>query len=367
MRFTRKLLAAVLIAVFIYGLFGSMRTKAEEICKPKIALKYVNKKTGVKIIIDKTPEADAYSINIKGCGTSYLDYSTDYKKDSWRKLALFEKNGNAKRTYTIKGLPKGTYTIRVEALQKFVDNGYPHYSEIGYSEEKKITIKAPKTLKTKEKKYDFSKVKVGDTITFGAYEQDDIMTNGKEDIEWIVLSKTKSEMLVVSKYALDCLPYNNKYADITWEKCTLRKWLNSNFYKSAFTKAEKNMIKKTVLKNVIYSEYEIDVENDTEDKIFLLSLDDMENSKYGFDDNLKELDIARRCAPTVYAVMQGVDQSYSMSMYNYYKTTEGESSCIWWLRSQTAHVEYSGDIDYHGFSADIDYFGVRPSIVIKLE
>ena len=37
-------------------------------------------------------------------------------------------------------------------------------------------------------------------------------------------------------------PYNSKKNDITWEKCTLRKWLNNDFYNS-FSEEEKSFIK----------------------------------------------------------------------------------------------------------------------------
>ena len=75
------------------------------------------------------------------------------------------------------------------------------------------------------------------------------MTNGKEDIEWIVLSNKKGKLLLLSQYMLDCIPYNNKYGDFTWETCSLRKWLNKQFYKNAFTDEEKTKIVKVKLPN----------------------------------------------------------------------------------------------------------------------
>ncbi len=44
---------------------------------------------------------------------------------------------------------------------------------------------------------------VGDIVYFGAYEQDNNTSNGKEDVEWIVLAKENEKALVISKYALD--------------------------------------------------------------------------------------------------------------------------------------------------------------------
>ncbi len=49
---------------------------------------------------------------------------------------------------------------------------------------------------------------VGDYITFGLYEQDNDLSNGKENIEWLILELKDEKALVISKYALDSKPYN---------------------------------------------------------------------------------------------------------------------------------------------------------------
>ena len=67
---------------------------------------------------------------------------------------------------------------------------------------------------------------IGAVVTFGAYEQDNNTSNGKEKIEWIVLATEGDKSLVISKYILDCQPYNTSRAEVTWEICTLRTWLN---------------------------------------------------------------------------------------------------------------------------------------------
>lgn len=380
MKHARKLLAIMLTAMLIMELFSEVRTEAAETEIPKISLKHVNSKTGVKISIGKTEGAEAYVIYLKGYGNSYADYWTDRdKNDWWREMAVIGKNGTAKRTYTIKGLPKGTYSIKVSALQKdppvgtyFYDGAW--YDEV-FSAEKTIKIKAPQTVEKEEKTYNFSKVKVGDTITFGSYEQDGIMTNGKEDIEWIVFSKNKSEMLVVSKYALDSVPYHidGKKLDLTWQDCTLRKWLNNNFYKTAFTQAERSLIKKINLENPDNPEYGTEGGNYTKDKVFLLSLNDMINTKYGFSSDFNDYDIARRCAATAYAKVQGV---YPLP---YNKTADGEDSCTWWLRSPGRDTERSssayaadvcpdGNIFPCGDCVDVcSQVGVRPVLYISLK
>ena len=94
-----------------------------------------------------------------------------------------------------------------------------------------------------------SSVAVGDICYFGAYEQDNDLTNGKEPIEWLVLDVQGDKALLLSKYGLDAKPYNTTYADVTWETCTLRKWLNDDFLKTAFSEDEQKAILTTEVDN----------------------------------------------------------------------------------------------------------------------
>ena len=81
--------------------------------------------------------------------------------------------------------------------------------------------------------YLIEKSKQSSVITFGKYEQDNNVGNGREDIEWLVLDVKDNKALIISKYGLDCQPYNASQAEVTWENCTLRKWLNDNFLSKA--------------------------------------------------------------------------------------------------------------------------------------
>ena len=194
--------------------------------------------------------------------------------------------------------------------------------------------------------------KVGDYIFFGAYEQDNNTSNGKEDVEWLVLEIKDGKALVISKYALDCQQYNTSYTDVTWETCTLRKWLNSNFINSAFTADEKAMIPTVTVsadKNPIYS---TKPGNATQDQVFLLSI--TEANKYFSSDS------ARQCKPTEYAVAGGA----------YVNSSNG--NCWWWLRSpgynqnRAAIVNYYGDVYELGLIVDYDNNAVRPALWIDL-
>ena len=194
------------------------------------------------------------------------------------------------------------------------------------------------------------------------------MLNGKEDIEWIVISKNKKRMLVVSKYTLDCLPYNNESESTSWETCSLRKWLNKYFYKTAFTAKEKSMIQKTKLSNKGDSATGTISGRNTKDRVFLLSLSEINSMKEKLKAKFGGVEEALKCSPTAYALVQS--NSYYDGDYPYFKTQTGGD--WWWLRSigsqnyQAGFVWPWGNVSPYGYSVANDHIGVRPAIYIKL-
>ena len=202
-------------------------------------------------------------------------------------------------------------------------------------------------------------IKVGDTYTFGAYEQDNSTSNGKEAIEWTVLDKDGMSLLLISKQALDCQQYNTSYTDVTWESCSLRKWMNGTFLNKAFNAEEQAQIQNTTVSADKNPEYNTNPGNATTDKVFLLSINEVE--KYFNSDE------ARKCAPTAYAKAQGAYTSDS------YKTASGAATCWWWLRSPgynqrlAAYVPYAGSVNCNGSSVNYDSGAVRPALWINLD
>ncbi len=202
----------------------------------------------------------------------------------------------------------------------------------------------------------FKALKAGDTYTFGAYEQDNNTKNGKEDIKWCVLAKEEGRILVISEYALDCQKYNTQYTDVTWETCSLRKWLNETFFKSAFSAEEQKMISETKVTADANPSYGTDPGNDTTDKVFLLSTTEAEKYFSSSED--------RKCVPTAYAIEQGAYTSSS-------NTKGGKATCWWWLRSpggssRLAAIVYIGGsiYDYGSYVGDT-YGCVRPALWIE--
>ena len=195
------------------------------------------------------------------------------------------------------------------------------------------------------------KMCIGDTLVFGTYEQDNDTSNGKEKIEWLVLAKEGNKLLLVSDKVLDRQRYNESYDDVTWETCSLRKWLNTTFFNEAFSTEEQAIIQSTNVSSDKNPEYSTNPGNATQDQVFLLSI--TEAHKYFNSDS------ARQCEPTNFAFANGAWESYS-------------GNCWWWLRSPgyyqdcAASVDSYGDVDECGPRVDDDYSAVRPAIWISL-
>ena len=189
----------------------------------------------------------------------------------------------------------------------------------------------------------------GDIITFGTYEQDNNTGNGAEPIEWLVLDNQGDRMLVISRYGLDCQPYNTTKTDVTWETCTLRSWLNGEFYNTAFNDSEKALIRTTTISNPDNARYITSGGSATIDNVFCLSIDEAK-TYFGADSKDSNdfiINPARATKPTAYAVAKGAYVNNSTQWYS--------GNCWWWLRSPgnnqnyAAHVSHLGSVHEHGY------------------
>ncbi len=208
----------------------------------------------------------------------------------------------------------------------------------------------------------------GDIITFGHYEQDGNITNGKEPITWRVLKKMEDQYLIISEKTLDARPYNATRISVTWQTCTLRSWLNgfgasynaneknyttNNFIDEAFTAEERSKIV-SVTNNNPDTLYGGSGGNKTVDKIFLLT--SYEANTYFTDEN------DRRASATPYAINRG-------ALYN-----EEDNVSSWWLRSPgtssttnssnmlAAYVNREGEINTTGIRVEVESLAVRPAL-----
>ena len=170
--------------------------------------------------------------------------------------------------------------------------------------------------------------KVGEYITFGKYEQDNNTANGKEDIEWIVLERRGTRLLVTSRYALDCQKYHNTMEEVTWATCSLREWLNSTFIRSAFSTKEKAMIPSVSVSVQKHPNATEQSPSSVRDQVFLLSIS--EAQRYF------KTDESRACTPTAYASARGSCHS-SVTL---------NAWC--WLRSNGHYIDYATGVTFDG-------------------
>lgn len=199
---------------------------------------------------------------------------------------------------------------------------------------------------------------VGDIIEFGSYPYE---ADGTEKpIEWQILEKyADGTALVISKYALDNVKYNEKDTRVTWKTSSIRKWLNNDFYNKAFRNADKSLIIESYVVNKDNAESGTKGGNNTYDKMFLLSIDEA-NKYFG---SAKE----RMLYPTLYAKGSKSKEGKLWTDADY------GGSCWWWLRSpgtnhyNAAGVGPGGDVYSYGNYVSDDNVAVRVVFKINLK
>ena len=176
-------------------------------------------------------------------------------------------------------------------------------------------------------------------VEFGSYPYEE--NGARKPIRWFVLRREGREALLLSMYSLYAKRYHEIPGAVSWETCTLRKWLNEDLYHAAFTESEKCRILSSTVVN--------EGSGNTEDRVFLLSAEEAANC-------LPEVRTAIR--PTPYNLIN--------------RTQIGYSANRWWLRSagkndcNAAYVDDNGNISDYGFIANYEY-GVCPAMWVELD
>ena len=198
-----------------------------------------------------------------------------------------------------------------------------------------------------------------DCIWFGSYQQSGLQFGESiTPIKWRVLSVDGNDAFLLADECLDSKPYNSKLDyELTWEKCSLRSWLNETFYDNAFTEEEKDAIITTTVINKDNPKYEIEGGNDTVDNVYLLSIDEVLNTDYGFPSADSLYSKTRSAEYTSYAV----------------EDCGGHNGNGYWLlrspggtKGGVAYVHNGGTVDEYGGSVTSNHYGIRPALHIDL-
>ena len=210
-----------------------------------------------------------------------------------------------------------------------------------------------------------------DEITDNGYYRLNVYWFKYEPIKWRILTTSGNSAFIMSDIALDFFSmqpdrksefrddlfasYNNSagvpdgtYAN-NWEYSFIRSWLNETFYNEVFNDLQKEIIQTTHLDNSARScnpdEYPkyygyaenagknkyADQCNDTDDKIFLLSLRDVTTTAYGFNKDVKAEDPARNLQASDFAKFHGVSMGNTQKDY-----------VTWYTRSPSLAVGNQG-------------------------
>lgn len=216
-----------------------------------------------------------------------------------------------------------------------------------------------------------------DNLYFGTYQQSSDGNGGYniDPIKWRVLENAEGQLFLISDQNLDVFQYHTDWEEITWERSTMRSWLNGygasennggdsgtdytsdNFIGAAFSEKEQKAIAETTVVNDDNPNHNTDGGNNTTDKIFLLSIAEASNSSYFADD------ASRISTNTAYVADGG---KIGGDMYS-----AGKGGW-WWLRSPgigayyAAGVAGNGDVDNAGVYGDEEDRKVRPAFHLDL-
>ena len=222
----------------------------------------------------------------------------------------------------------------------------------------------PGNVKAVEASAGRGKAEAGTYVTFGKYPQ---TAEGTDDtpIEWLVLERDGDTATLISRYGLECVPYSRYFSySLSWENSEIRDFLNREFYQRAFSDREADAILTVRSANRDYSAYEGQTGGDTDDRVYILSPEELEKY-FGMQDTIYEneygISPAAVCDCTENAYANGADRR---------PTKEGGQACLWWLRTpcetgRAPFVDSDGTVE-KVMGGDTKHIAVRPVIRIRI-
>ena len=183
------------------------------------------------------------------------------------------------------------------------------------------------------------------TLFFGNYYYG--LDGEKGPVEWIILKEENGRKLLLSKYIIDAVDYQEAGKTGSWKECSLRRWLNTEFTVQVFSKEERDRLiesERAETRNFFYNTEDSDL---CRDKVFLLSVEEVKSL----------LDTCQTVAPvTPYALEKGVFAN------NY---------GLWWIRTpgdkygMQAYINTVGKTAYDGCYQQRREVGLRPAIWVS--
>lgn len=204
-------------------------------------------------------------------------------------------------------------------------------------------------------------LKKGDIVTFGAYEQDADSRDGAEALAWIVLDAEEGRALLLAVDVLEPVSFHDRFEEITWEDCSLRKWLNSAFLEETFSEQEKERILEVENENPGNPGMHSHGGGKTRDRIFLLSMEEAS----AYFRTQEERFVLGAADATKYALLNHLEVSPEDSA--------APGKACWWTRTsgsdQYAAVFVDRDGTVYSAGAQIShetYCGLRPAVWVRI-
>ena len=180
----------------------------------------------------ETEEPLTDSEEVKNKLRAYMDASVSLSDYSIEVTPIEDENGK---------LCKYKISIANEKIEQYVSFVLPYDVNSGYTKrhfEDDLYKKIANALMKQRDMHSYNVMKNsryaglqrGDTFSFGVYE-------GKP-VTWVVLTNKDGKLLVLSEYSL-C---DRKFGGSIWKDSEIRRWLNHDFYHSAFNTGEKEFI-----------------------------------------------------------------------------------------------------------------------------
>ena len=232
----------------------------------------------------------------------------------------------------------------------------------GYDADKKDGISADDDSGSTMEKLREDLLRGKRTLVFGIYPQG--ATGEVKPLSWRVLDVKGSRALLITEKLIDAVPYNSVRESVTWETCTLRKWMNEVFIKKAFSEDEASHIAEMPIVNNKNMVYNTDGGVDTTDRVFALSIEEAMRYFSGDNDRMAEV--------TPYAAARGsyyyiLNERRMLGRYG-----QARKTGWWWLRSPgfyshlAAYVFTGGAISEDGRYVVLSAGSVRPALWLNL-
>lgn len=186
-------------------------------------------------------------------------------------------------------------------------------------------------------------------------------------IRWLILNYADMQneaapIVVTEKILTSSVTWNKSFADLNiWSGTSnIRTWINGTFYSDAFNVDDKNSILTTTVKNNTQSSTSDGTGTSTNDKLWLLSYDEV--NKY-FTTNAQRL-----ASPTDFAI---ANYCYSYKNTGYITTARPQGgTCGYWLRSaytapNSARFLNQTGVPHYEF-VDYSGYGVRPALTLTI-